>query len=136
MKNIKSIYKLLAFAIIASFVAGLSYYGYLKIIEQKNNLKNNIPKGENDNFSVKNSFIFPDIDKKSLVNFIKKNEFGEDYIDQEIVRNLIYNLILNSNISDAQLDFDFVQRSDKEIEVYIEVNYKKEKYHKVYEIKI
>ncbi|MCU4706791.1 MHO_1590 family protein [Mycoplasma sp. CSL7503-lung] len=136
MKNIKSIYKLFAFTIIISLVVGLAYYGYLKIIEQKNYSKNNSSIEKNDNFSAKNSFIFPDIDKRFLVNFIKKNEFGEDYIDQEIVRNLIYNLILNSNNSNAQLDFDFIQKSDREIEVYIEVNYKKEKYYKVYEIKI
>ncbi len=135
MMNIKWIYKIFPFIICLGIIGTLIYFGYSKIIANKNtNINDNISSDTKEKLS--NSFSFPEIDKKSLIKFIKKDEFGENYIDQEIVKNLIYNLILNSNDNSSQLDFDFVQKSNTEIEVYIEVIYQNEKYYKVYEIKI
>ncbi|QKT05199.1 MHO_1590 family protein [Mycoplasma sp. OR1901] len=133
--NIRLIYKIGSFILTSSIVIGLVYLGYKKI-KNKNIGSNSEGEIKDKKYNSSDSFVFPEIDKKSLIKFIKKDEFGENFIDQEIVKNLIYNLILNANENNAELNFDFIQKSNTEIEVYIEVSYKNEKYYKVYEIKI
>ncbi|WP_416322088.1 MHO_1590 family protein [Mycoplasmopsis felis] len=129
----KRIYKLSLSLIICFACIGIGYtfFTLFKTNKNRDYLNNDVKKNTNNEIPVN----FPKLDGEYFKKFVKTNLENENYIDAEIIQEIIKDIIKRFPTNDGFLEFDYDQISNKEILLLIKYKNNDYELSKKYRIK-
>ncbi|MCU9938852.1 hypothetical protein NWQ34_04485 [Mycoplasmopsis felis] len=109
----KRIYKLSLSLIICFACIGIGYtfFTLFKTNKNRDYLNNDVKRNTNNEITVN----FPKLDGEYFKKFVKTNLENENYIDAEIIQEIIKDIIKRFSTNAGFLEFDYDQISNKEI---------------------
>ncbi|WP_322900447.1 MHO_1590 family protein [Mycoplasmopsis felis] len=129
----KRIYKLSLSLIICFACIGIGYtfFTLFKTNKNRDYLNNDVKINTNNEISVN----FPKLDGEYFKKFVKTNLENENYIDAEIIQEIIKDIIKRFPTNAGFLEFDYDQISNKEILLLIKYKNNDYELSKKYRIK-
>lgn len=129
----KRIYKLSLSLIICFACIGIGYtfFTLFKTNKNRDYLNNDVKRNTNNEIPVN----FPKLDGEYFKKFVKTNLENENYIDAEIIQEIIKDIIKRFPTNAGFLEFDYHQISNKEILLLIKYKNNDYELSKKYRIK-